>query len=290
MPKVGASQFFVALYHEDEIGRISYTDGQRAARLASWSLTLNSSDSNSDYLDNVEAETAGGEFSGGSLDVEIGEFTQEADRLILGAKRGTLMVNGEKVEGVLYNDNLTRPFLGAAFIEKRIIKGVTSWRPIVLLKTRFNIPDEQVETQGETISWQHDTIKASVLRAAGTEGNWRIYDDFESESLAAQFIKKIFHISALALEPLTVISVAGTAVGTTAVTADPEKSEDRSYRYQVGAAAALPAYNEDLSSWTAWNGVEDIPAAAGDKIVIAEVDASGLAMAAGITEATVKEE
>lgn len=292
MPKVGASQLYVAKYHVDKLGRISYTDGCLAARLASWSMTLNTSDSNSDYLDNHEAETAGGEFTGGTLAVGIGEFTQRADEMVLGTKRGKLMVNGREVEGMVYCDNLSRPYLGTGFIEKLIVRGETKWRGIVLLKTRFNIPDDQVETQGQTINWQHDTINATVMRSDNDAGAWRIYDEFSTESQAAGYVRKIFDIHDAELEKLTVISVAGSTTGTTSITADPEMQAEsgRTYRYKVGTDLTLPAYGDSLTAWSTWDGVSDISAAAGDKIILAEVDAAGIAMAAGMADVTVKED
>lgn len=290
MPKVGASQFYAALYHCDRVGNISYSGGCRVARLASWSLTMNNSDDNIDYLDNDEAENAGGTFAGASLVVGIGEFTQKADQLILGTKRGKMLVNGKEVEGMIYNDNLTRPYLGVGFIEKRIVHGITTWWPIILLKSRFNIPDDQVNTQGGTIEWQHDTINASVTRAGTEKGDWKIYDEFSSESQAAAYIRKILNILEEDVETLTLISAEGTAAGTTAITAEPELTEGRSYRYKTGTGLTIPAYGEDLSSWSTWDGVSEITATAGDELILAEVDALGAAMAAGTTTVTVKGE
>ena len=85
---------------------------------------------------------------------------------------------------------------------------------------------------------------------------------------------------------LTVVSVAGTAAGDTAIYVNPALTGGNNYRYQVAASVVLPAINQDVSSLTAWNGTDDITAATGQEILIVEATAGNLAVKAGIATVT----
>lgn len=90
----------------------------------------------------------------------------------------------------------------------------------------------------------------------------------------------------LLLDVLTVTSTAG-ASGKTAITVTPTKLTGNSYVYKTHATTA-PAVTigQDLTSWTAWDGVAEITATSTHKITIAEVNASKLAVKAGNTTVT----
>lgn len=81
------------------------------------------------------------------------------------------------------------------------------------------------------------------------------------------------------LATLTVTSVPGTASGTTKITVSGNGSGQ--LHYKTSGAISLPAYHEDISSWTTWDGTSDITATDGESICIAEADTNGLAVAAG---------
>lgn len=88
-------------------------------------------------------------------------------------------------------------------------------------------------------------------------------------------------LSGALLEQLTVVSVAGSLSGDTAIYVNPAKEAGNSYKYKVGTSVEFPSYNEDLTLWDAWDGSAEITAATGKEIVIAEVDSSNLALKAG---------
>lgn len=91
------------------------------------------------------------------------------------------------------------------------------------------------------------------------------------------------------LGELTVNSEEGTETGKTKITVSPEKAEGNSYKYKVAASPTLPAYGQTCTTgYTAWNGTDEISATAGQKIVVAEVDSSNKAVAAGMAVLTVK--
>lgn len=94
------------------------------------------------------------------------------------------------------------------------------------------------------------------------------------------------------LGELTVNSVAGTAVGTTAVTVSPEKGEGHSYKYKTGATVTMPSADQVCAQgYTVWDGTSDISGVtAGNKIVVVEVDAENKAKKAGQATIVVKTE
>lgn len=81
------------------------------------------------------------------------------------------------------------------------------------------------------------------------------------------------------LATLTVSTAPGTAKGTTKVTVSGNGSGQ--LYYETSGSISLPAYHEDISDWTTWDGTSDITATDGETICIAEADAQGLAIAAG---------
>lgn len=85
------------------------------------------------------------------------------------------------------------------------------------------------------------------------------------------------------LEPLTVVSVAGTGTGNTAIYVNPVVEASHSYKYKTGASVDLPGYDDVLTTgWSTWDGEADIAAATGNEIVIAEIEtASNKAKKAG---------
>lgn len=81
------------------------------------------------------------------------------------------------------------------------------------------------------------------------------------------------------LGTLTVSTAPGTTKGTTKVTVSGNGSGQ--LYYETSGSISLPAYHEDISDWTTWDGTSDITATDGETICIAEADAQGLAIAAG---------
>jgi hypothetical protein len=82
---------------------------------------------------------------------------------------------------------------------------------------------------------------------------------------------------------LTVTSVEGSSKGTTKVTVTPTVGENSTYRYKVSNTSISVNRNDDLSSWTAWDGVSEIVATNGYIICVAEVDDTNLALKCGAT-------
>ena len=91
-----------------------------------------------------------------------------------------------------------------------------------------------------------------------------------------------------AIEPLTVVSVAGSSTGASSVYVNPAKEGSDKYFYKTGAAPlAYPSYGEVISQ-TEWNGSSEISGlTAGNQIMIIETDSDGKALKAGVATITV---
>lgn len=288
MPKVGLSRPYIAKYNDNGAGKVTYTDGRRAGRAVSYSLSAESSSSNDFYADNGLAESAGGTFTKGSLDLETAELEQGTSMIILGTHTEQIEVDGQPVTVHVYDDDMRAPYTGFGIIVKSIVRGVTKWRGVVLTKTQFDVPEDSATTQGESIEWQTSTISASVMRDDTSNHAWKKEATFDSEAKADAFVCHVLNIKDSDLETLTVTSTEGSTSGTTDIEVTPTLTDGRSYRYKVGKNLTMPTLHADLSDWAKWDGVADITAESGDTIIIAEVDAVGLAMASGSTTVTAK--
>ena len=149
-----------------------------------------------------------------------------------------------------------------------------------------------------------DTLEHEILKEATLEGT--VDADGKPISLAEQdmiAIKATMRLAYLpikdeafcavvpegALGELTVTSEEGTATGKSAITVEPAKASDNSYKYKVAANPTVPKYGDTCTTgYTAWNGTDEISATAGQKIVIVEVDSDNKAKKAGIATITVK--
>ena len=91
-----------------------------------------------------------------------------------------------------------------------------------------------------------------------------------------------------ALSTLTVVSVAGTSAGDTAVYVNPEKESGNTYKYVTGVAPLeYPTYGV-APSGTTWDGEEEITATTGNEIMVIECDSNGNAVKVGTAIVTAK--
>ena len=83
------------------------------------------------------------------------------------------------------------------------------------------------------------------------------------------------------LGTLTVASQAGTASGDTKITVTETKATGDVWKYKVASAAQEVELNQDVSSWTTWDGSADITAATDTVLTLVEATAAGAARKAG---------
>lgn len=134
---------------------------------------------------------------------------------------------------------------------------------------------------------EQNNIIALKKLATKMKGGTTSANDIEGNTIAdvLNVITDLYEGSTpLILGDLTVTSVAGSEVGNTVVTVTPALGANNSYRYKTDPSSTeLPERNEDLSSWASWDGVSEITAENGHKLIVCEVDANNLALKGGVT-------
>lgn len=192
----GFSCPYVAEYQANGI-TVTYSNGRRLARGVEVKITPASSEVDPFYADNVSAETAPDVFTGGDLELTVDGLFADAEQMILGLPDPTeVEVNGKQVNSYSYGDNMVFPYLGQGFIARYQSAGVVTYTPIILTKTRFNLPELSAQTQEQTISWQTQPLTAKILRDDTAAHNWKIVGaDMATEADAEAFIRKILNIT-----------------------------------------------------------------------------------------------
>lgn len=169
----GYSMPRVALYSA-EGNTVTYTNVQPLARGVDVSIEPETADSNDFYADNVLAETASGQFSGGTLTLNVDGLKDAARTLIMGLPEPTeVTVGGEKVNVFDYDNRQVIPYVGVGFVVRYMEDGVTSYMPVVLPKVQFAVEGLEAATQEDEIDWQTQELTASIMRDDTTEQKWR---------------------------------------------------------------------------------------------------------------------
>ena len=184
----GFSKPYVATYSNSGTS-VTYSSGQLLARGVSVNLQPESAEDNNFYADNIVAESAAGEFIGGTVELEVDGLFRDTEDLIFGAPTA---VDGWVGDG----DANSIPFCGVGFIVRWMSDGVTKFQPVVLPKVKFNIPEEERATQEDEIDWQTTTLVATLMRDDTTNKNWRYRGaEFSTEALAEAELQEFFGIS-----------------------------------------------------------------------------------------------
>lgn len=174
----GFSKPYIAKYNNAN-GVISFTDTRILARGVEVSIEPETSDLNRFYADNLEAETAGGYMTGGTLTLTVDGLLRDAEQMISG-----LPEVGE--DGWLaFGDDQKTPYLAVGFLTRYMSGGVTCYTPTIILKTVFNQISKTAHTQEEDIDWQTQELTASIVRSDNANHDWKwLGDDFATEEEA----------------------------------------------------------------------------------------------------------
>ena len=162
----GFSKPYVALYAEAG-GTVSYTSSQILARGVNVSLSIEASDDNKFYADNVAAETAAGMFGSGTVTLTVDGLLDAARKLILG------LPTADGDGWTAYGDEMSIPYCGVGFVVRYMSDGVTTYVPVVLTKVKFSVPDLSAATATDSIDWQTEELTAQILRDDTANHNWR---------------------------------------------------------------------------------------------------------------------
>lgn len=184
---IGFSFPMVALYTNNQ-GVAGYSGLMPLARGVSNTLSPEVSDENIFRADNMNAESAGGILTGGTVTPTVDGLKEEAKRMIFGLPAAsTIQVDGEDVQELQYGEAAKPPYVGYGFVEKYQEDGEISYVGRVFTKIKFHYSDETANTQGTDIEWQTRELAADLFRDDTAAHNWQRESyplDTEEEAVA----------------------------------------------------------------------------------------------------------
>lgn len=183
MPKgrvcTGFSKPYIADYTTTATG-FELGNPEILARGVSVNITPDSASNTDFHADNQKAESGGGKFTGGSLALVVDGLKSAAEERIMGTPAtGT--------DGWLtYDDDQEVPYLAFGCIARYMSGGVESFVPVVIVKTKFDQVSLEAETQGENISFQTQSLNATIFRGDDSKHTWKYMSkqEYASEELA----------------------------------------------------------------------------------------------------------
>lgn len=186
----GFSLPYVALYSASS-NTVTYSSGQKLARGVSVTATPETTDDNNFYADNILAESAAGEFTGGTINLTVDGLLAAAERMIMGLPAADTTTGFTH-----YGDDQQIPDVGIGFIARYQSDGVVSYTPIIFPRAAFNLIENNAETQEDSIDWQTQELTANIKRAEDANRNWKyVGGDETSEAAAEAKIKTFFSIT-----------------------------------------------------------------------------------------------
>lgn len=186
----GFSKPYVAKYSNTG-GVVAYSGVMLLARGVSVSLSLNTTNDNTFYADNIAAETAAAVFADGTAALTVDGLLAAAEKFILGLPEVTEMQSdGSAVQVSHYGDGMEIPYVGIGFIVRYQSGGVVTYVPVVLTKARFQQPGLDAATQEESIDWQTQELTATLMRDDTTNHDWKLVGADQPTEAAAEAVLK----------------------------------------------------------------------------------------------------
>ena len=185
----GFSKPYVATYSASG-GTITYSGGRILARGVEVDISPNSSDDQKFFADNVEAESASGVFTGGTLTLTVDGLFTAAEKLIMG------LPEAGNDGFTAYGDEQQTPNMGVGYIARYMSEGVTTYVPTVLVKVKFNQISSKAKTQEEEIDWQTQELTANIMRGDDANHNWKyVGTEYSTETAAETALRTKLGIS-----------------------------------------------------------------------------------------------
>lgn len=162
-----------------------------------YSLEVEETDRNDFYADNKVQETDLGHFQSGTLTLTTADLQGTLAKKILGIKKITRLVDGQRIDEVVYDEKQEAPAMAFGIIEEHQIDNVTQYVPVILTKVRFNIPAKAATTREDEIDWQTTEIEAAVTRLNFSNdiytNPWMISPagSFDTEAKAKAYIETV---------------------------------------------------------------------------------------------------
>ena len=140
------------------------------------------------YADNRIVENIK-EFKSGKLSLGGDHLSYEVLSIILGHKLETMTPSGQKLTAKGDDDG---KYVGVGFYATTIKDSVRKYRAIWLHKIKFGVPNESLETKGDSVKFQTPTIEGTIL--TDILGVWKEEALFETEAEARQWLNGLADI------------------------------------------------------------------------------------------------
>lgn len=177
MKKIGLKYPVYALY-TDTTGSPVYTAGAVIAKAISANITINKNNVKlyaDDDIDEVDQS-----FIDGTETLGLNELTLETQGSLLGHE--VEETTGELVANI----NDISPYVGHGFYGRIKRNGSNKWRAIWLHKMQFSEPNDETQTQGESIVFKTPTIEGIIMK--DINGNWKSENVFDTEEEAITWL------------------------------------------------------------------------------------------------------
>ena len=197
MVTTGFSRIHVAKYTCSG-GVSGYSGCRELARAKSMSTDITTTEENKFYANNQLAESEPSTFKEGKAKIVVDGLTAEEEAFILGIAESTVNTGTAddpvEVPVIAFGKSMNPPYLGIGGVKEMMLNGVTSYRPVILTKTRFAVPPEAGETREDKINWQTQELEADIMRDDTTNANWKIIPktNYTTEEEAVDFIRALF--------------------------------------------------------------------------------------------------
>lgn len=192
----GFSEPYVAKYSNAGT-TVTYSGGMKLGRGVSMSVEVESADDNDFFADDQIAESETGIMTSASGTFTVDGLEPEAATLILGLpEKGSETVGDNPVDVYDYDDRMSAPYVGVGVLRRVMMKGVTTWEPIVFTKVKFNIPGDEAATQEDQIDWQTQDLDASIVRDDTENHRWkRVFARQATKAAAVAILKGYLKIT-----------------------------------------------------------------------------------------------
>ena len=192
MVTTGFSDIHIADYDCTD-GVSKYTNCKKLARSKSMTLDVTSISDNDFCVDDVLAESEEAVFGSGTLRLVVDGLSGEDEAALFAPEESTVTVGSKEVPVLKFGEAAQAGYKGVGAVKTQRLNGVESYKPIVLLKTKFAIPTEAGETREKQINWQVQELTAKVMRDDTPAANWKIIpkENFATKAEAIAFIKAI---------------------------------------------------------------------------------------------------
>ncbi len=148
------------------------------------------------YADNRIVENLK-EFKSGKLSLNGDHLSYEVQSMILGHKLSDITAGSGKKLTARGDDS--GKYVGVGFYSTTLKNNARNYRAIWLHKVKFGVPNESLETKGDSITFQTPTIEGTVL--TDIQGVWKDEAIFPTEQAARSWLNEQAGIEEEPAEP-----------------------------------------------------------------------------------------